>query len=72
MGSYQVDVKPRVPPDSGVPFSGHWKAAEHFVKVVRGEQELIVKKEEVLNVMRALEGIYRSAAEGCEIRLEQL
>ena len=70
MGSYQVDVKPRVPPDSGVPFSGHWKAAEHFVKVVRGEQELIVKKEEVLNVMRALEGIYRSAAEGREIRLD--
>jgi predicted dehydrogenase len=63
-------VKPRVPPDSGVPFSGHWKAAEHFVNVLRGEEELIVRKEQVLNVMRALEGIYDSAAEGREIRLD--
>jgi predicted dehydrogenase len=30
-----------------------------------------VKKAEVLNVMRALEAIYRSAKEGREVRLDE-
>jgi len=70
MGSYQVDVTPRVPADPDIPFYGHWKEAEHLVRVLRGEEKLIVQREEVLNVIRALEGLYRSAAEGREIRLD--
>ena len=69
MGSYQVDVTPKVPADPNIPFFGHWKAAEHFVKVLRGDEELIVRKEEVLNVMGALDALYRSAEEGREIRI---
>jgi len=69
MGGYQVDVTPKVPSDPNIPFYGHWKATAHFVKVLRGEEELIVKKEEVLNVMKALDGIYQSAAEGREVRV---
>ena len=69
MGSYQVDVTPRVPADPDVPFYGHWRETEHFLKVIRGEEELLVKREEVLNVMRALEALYRSAEEGREVRL---
>ena len=42
----------------------------HFVRVVRGEEPPLVKREEALNVMRALEGVYRSAAEGREVRLD--
>jgi predicted dehydrogenase len=38
--------------------------------VIKGEEEICVKKEETLNVMRALEAIYRSAEEGREIRLD--
>ena len=70
MGSYQVDVTPRVPADPDIPFYGHWRAAAHFVRALRGEEKLIVQREEVLNVMRALEGLYRSAAEGREVRLD--
>ena len=70
MDRYQVDVTPKVPADPGIPFYGHWKAAAHFVRVLRGEEELIVRAEEVLNVMRALDGLYQSAAKGGEIRLE--
>lgn len=69
MGSYQADTAPRVPSDPDIPFYGHWKAAAHFVEVLRGREELLVKKEEVLNVINALDGLYRSAAEGCEVRL---
>ena len=71
MGSYQVNVNPRVPRDLDVPFYGHWLAAEHFVRVLRGEEEQIVKKEEVLNVMRALDALHRSAAEGREVPVDE-
>jgi predicted dehydrogenase len=70
MSGYQVDVTPKVPPDPDIPFYGHWKATEHMVRVVRGEEELLVKRGEVLNVISALEGLYQSAAEGREIQLD--
>ena len=69
MGRYQVDVSPKVPADPDIPFSGHLKATAHFIRVLRGEEELIVRREEVLNVMQALDGLYQSAAEGREIRI---
>jgi predicted dehydrogenase len=70
MGSYQVDVTPKVPTDPDRPFYGHWRVTAHMMRVVRGAEEPLVKREEVLNVMRALDGLYRSAAEGRELRLE--
>jgi predicted dehydrogenase len=70
MGKYQVNVTPRVPGDRKVDFSGHWVETEHFVKVLRGKEELIVKKEEVLNVMRTLDALYKSAEEGHEVWIE--
>jgi predicted dehydrogenase len=69
LGSYQANVEAQVPADEHGPFSGHWGETEHFVRVIRGEQELVVKPEEVLNVMRTLDALYRSAAEGREISL---
>jgi predicted dehydrogenase len=69
MGSYQVDVSPYVPADPDIPFYGHWRLAQHVVRVLRDEEEPIVRQEEVLNVIRALEGLYRSAAKGREIEL---
>jgi len=67
MGSYQVDIEPLVPPERPEPFAGHWGETAHFVKVIRGEEELLVRPEEVLNVMRTLDALYQSAAEGREI-----
>ncbi|HEX28974.1 TPA: Gfo/Idh/MocA family oxidoreductase [Candidatus Poribacteria bacterium] len=71
MGRYQVNVSFQIPPDRDVEFSGHWEETAHFIRVLRGEEELIVKREEVLNVMRTLDALYQSAAEGREIWIEE-
>ena len=68
-GRYQADLILHVPADRGVVFAGHWAETAHFIRVLRGEEELIVKKEEVLNVMATLDAMYRSAAEGKEVRI---
>jgi predicted dehydrogenase len=70
-GSYQVDVTPKIPGGRDVQFSGHWEAAEHYVKVLRGEEEMIVKKEETLNVIRTLEALYESSEQDREIVFEE-
>jgi predicted dehydrogenase len=70
MGSYQVNVTPKVPEDRKVEFSGHWVETEHFIRALRGQEELMVKREEVLNVMKTLDALYKSAEEGKEIWIE--
>jgi predicted dehydrogenase len=69
MGSYQVDVTPKIPADEDYFFVGHFGATAHFIRLIRGEEEAIVKRDEVLNVMRTLEAIYKSAEEGREIKV---
>ena len=69
MGKYQVNINPQVPVDRNVEFSGHWEETQHFVNVINGKEELIVKREEVLNVMRTLDALYQSAKEGKEIQI---
>ena len=59
----------KVPADLDVPFYGHWKAAAHFVRVLRGDEELMIEKDQVLNVIGALDALYRSAEAGSEVRL---
>jgi len=72
MGRYQVDVTPKIlPPEPNHPFYAHWNEVAHFVRVIKGEEEICVKKDEALNVIRALEAIYQSAEEGREIRLDE-
>jgi len=70
MGAFQVDITPKVLPDRDVAFSGHWVEVEHLMRVLRGQEGMIVKKEEVLNVMRILDGFYKSAELGREVILE--
>jgi predicted dehydrogenase len=48
----------------------HWECLANAVRVVRGEEEKVVKRAEVINVMRALDGLYKSADEGREVRLD--
>ncbi len=72
MGRYQVDVTPKIlPPEPNHPFYAHWNEVAHFIRVIHGQEEVCVKKEEALNVIRALEAIYRSAEAGREVRLEE-
>jgi predicted dehydrogenase len=68
-GRYQVEIEPKVLPDLDVPFSGHYGLTENFVKALRGEAERVVKPEETLNVMHAIELLYRSAVEEHEIQV---
>lgn len=70
LGRYQADVTPKLPPDPDIPFFGHWKQAEHVIKVIRCAEPPRVKRAEALNVVRALEALYRSAEERREVRLE--
>ena len=68
-GRYQANLVAQVPADRAVMFAGHWGETAHFVRVLRGEEQLMVRKEEVLNVMATLDALYRSAAEGREVRI---
>jgi predicted dehydrogenase len=69
LGRYQANVTPKLPADEHGWFSAHRRQTAHFVRAIRGEEELIVKREEVLNVMATLDAIYASARTGREIRL---
>ena len=70
MGRYMVDVTPRVPADPDILFYGHWLETAHMIHVLRGEEEPIIRREEVLNTIRALEALYRSAELGREVILD--
>jgi predicted dehydrogenase len=68
-GRYQANSAPHVPADRPVMFAGHWGETAHFIRVLRGKEQLMVRKEEVLNVMATLDALYQSAAEGREVRI---
>jgi len=70
MGSYQVNVQPQVPAGRDVEFAGHWEETQHFVKVIRGQEDLLVTRDEVLNVIGTLDALYASAAQGREVVLD--
>jgi predicted dehydrogenase len=54
-----------------LPRSSGWeREVVHFLAVVRGETEPLVKEEETLNVQRILNAAYRSAEEGREVEVE--
>lgn len=69
LGRMQSDTQVQTPPEQSVPFSGHWHAARNLVQAIRGKEEALVKPAEVLNVMRTIEGLYRSAEHQREERL---
>jgi predicted dehydrogenase len=67
LGSYQVNVAPRPPGDPAVPFVGHRGATCNFLRAIQGTEEPLVRHEEVLNVIRTLDALYESAAQGREV-----
>jgi predicted dehydrogenase len=64
---YPANITPEVPPDPDVPFYGHRLAAAHLLEVIVGREEPLVRREEVMGVMSALEALYRSAELGREV-----
>jgi len=69
LGSYQVDVETQLPEEPHGWFTGQHREAAHFVRVIRGQEPLLVKREEVLNVVKTLDAFYRSAELGREVRV---
>ena len=59
-------------PFAGVAFDAHRYMYEHVYNVIEGREERLVKPEETLNVVAAIEAFYRSAAENREIRTVEL
>lgn len=68
MGGYQVEIQPKIPVQTHQTFEGHYGLTSHFVRVIRGEEEMIVTENQVLNVLRILDAIYESSETGKEIR----
>jgi len=66
---YQTNVAIKTPGEEDVAFAGHHMHMAHALRVIRGEEEKVVKRAEVVNVMRALEGLYKSAELGREVQL---
>lgn len=66
-GAYTSDTLINVPPAAKVPFVGHRGETAHMLKVIAGQEEIRVKKDEVLNVILALELMYRSSDAGREV-----
>ena len=74
-GHYQSEIKLKYfdnRPYSGVPFDGHRYMYPHVLNVIAGKEERIVKPEETLNVVAAIECFYRSAVENREVASEEL
>lgn len=74
-GHYQSETKLKFfdnRPYVGKAFDGHWYMYEHVLRVLEGTEERIVKPEETLNVVSAIESFYRSAEENREIRVGEL
>ena len=60
-----VDVSPVRVPNT----NAHNAEIAHFVNVLLGREELLVKPEETLRVIQVLEGIYRSSEIGKEVKV---
>jgi len=75
LGKYQVDIKPNVVNDrpyENIDFNGHYYLFEHVLRVLDGQEELIIIKEEVINVAACIEAFYLSAKLEKEIVFEEL
>lgn len=75
INQYQADIDLRhfdKRPYSDKPFDGHYYMFEHFINVLDGKEELLVKPEETLNVVSAMEAFYRSAQMNREIQTKDL
>ncbi len=64
----KLETEPNLYPDEA--FFGHFYLMDNLRKVLKGEEEPIVKPEETINISRVLEAIYKSAETCSEYELE--
>ena len=50
-----------------IPFTGHYRLFKNMLGAIEGKEEMIVKPDEVMNVVRVIESLYRSGQERREI-----
>lgn len=76
MDRFQADIMPRrfneERPYASKAFSGHWYLVENYIRVLLGEEELLILPEETLNVTAVIDAFYRSADLRREVRMEEL
>lgn len=76
MGRYQADIQPRLFPEEGPyakeAFPGHFYLFENAVDHILTGTPLAVLPEETLNVSAIIDAFYLSAAEGREVRAEEI
>lgn len=53
-------------------FPGHIGLLKNVAGYLRGEEEIVIRKEETLNVTAAIEAFYTSAERGCEVSTSSL
>jgi len=67
LAGYQVNTHIKIPAVPQVAFYGHYDATKQFIAVLEGKEEILVKKAQVLNVIRTLDALYASSAQGKEV-----
>ena len=76
MGRYQADIKPRLFPEEGPyakeAFPGHFYLFENAVDHILTGTPLAVLPEETLTVSAIIDAFYLSAAQGREVRAEEI
>ncbi|MDR2649679.1 MAG: Gfo/Idh/MocA family oxidoreductase [Clostridiales bacterium] len=71
MAGYQTSAKAKVPTTNNIPFSGHFGATKQMIAAIEGREEMLVKKSEVLNVLRILDALYASSESEHEVVFER-
>ena len=75
IGKYQSEIKMNYidnRPYSGIVFDGHWYLYEHMLDVLEGKADPLVKPEETLNIVSAIEAFYKSTAQNREVATTEL
>ena len=67
VAGYQVNTLLKIPKNPSVNFFGHYDSSKQLIAVIEGREEIVVKKEQVLNVVRVLDALYKSSMQGKEV-----
>lgn len=55
-----------------IKFGGHWNLMEHMLRVIKGEEELLIKPEEVIDISAVIEAFYMSSKLSREVIFDEV